>query len=130
VVLFHEAVARRMGLSAADHKALGLITRAGRLTAGELAVETGLSPGAVTGLLDRLEEAGYVRRERDAKDRRRILVAVVPEKRSDLGEIFAGLAAAMEAVMARYDEDEVAVIRDYVIRTIGVLRAQTRGLAP
>jgi DNA-binding MarR family transcriptional regulator len=128
-VLFHEAIAQRMGLSAVDHKALGMIRRAGQMTAGELAAETGLSPAAVTGLLDRLEEAGYVRRRRDAKDRRRILVAAAPDERSGVGEIFVELTSAMEAVVARYNEDEVKAIRDYLVRTIAVLRAQTRTLA-
>src|SRR5699024_4194273 len=58
VVLFHEAIAQRLGLSAADLKALGLIMRDGPLTAGALAQRTGLTPGAVTGLVDRLEHAG------------------------------------------------------------------------
>jgi DNA-binding MarR family transcriptional regulator len=129
VVLFHEAIARRMGLSAADHKALGVIRRAGELTAGELAGETGLSPAAVTGLLDRLEDAGYVRRRRDARDRRRILVSSAPDERSNPDGIFAELTSAMEGVVARYNEDEVKAIRDYLVRTIAVLRAQTRTLA-
>jgi DNA-binding MarR family transcriptional regulator len=129
VVLFHEAIAQRLGLSAVDHKALGLITRAGPLTAGELAAETGLSPGAVTGLVDRLERAGYVRRQRDPADRRRVLVAAEPDRRPDLTEIFTELSAAMNAVVARYDEREAQAIRDYLVRTIAVLREQTRRLS-
>lgn len=129
VVLFHEAIAQRLGLSAVEHKALGLITRAGPLTAGELAVQTGLSPGAVTGLVDRLERAGFVRRQKDPADRRRVLIAVVPGQRPDLSEIFNELTAAMGAVIAKYDAPQALAIRDFLINTIAVVRAQTRRLS-
>jgi DNA-binding Lrp family transcriptional regulator len=130
VVLFHEAIADRLGLSAADHKALGLISRAGRLTAGELAQRTGLSPGAVTGLVDRLEEAGYVRRTRDPADRRRVVVEpVAAAGRPDLSGIFAELGAAMAAFAGDYDEHQARAIRDWVEKTIIVLREQTRKLS-
>jgi DNA-binding MarR family transcriptional regulator len=129
VVLFYEAVANHLGLSAADHKALGLIMRAGALTAGDLAQVTGLSPGAVTGLIDRLEQAGFVRRQRDPADRRRVVVTVVHDQRPDLSEILAELAAAMNAVIAKYDERQVLAIHDYVVNTIAVLQEQTRRLS-
>lgn len=128
VVLFHEAIGRRLGLSAVEHKALGLITRAGPLTAGDLAERTGLSPGAVTGLVDRLERAGYVRRTRDRADRRRVLVTTVPGRRPDLSEIFDELTAAMTALIDRYDEHQLRAIHDYVVGTIDILHEQTRRL--
>jgi DNA-binding MarR family transcriptional regulator len=130
VVLFHEAIADRLGLSAADHKALGLITRAGAVTAGELAQLTGLSPGAVTGLVDRLAEAGHVRRDRDPADRRRVVVVpVTTAGRPDLSGIFADLAAAMGSFTDDYDEHQARAIRDYLDKTIAVLREQTRRLS-
>jgi DNA-binding Lrp family transcriptional regulator len=130
VVLFHEAVAERLGLSAADHRALGLIARAGALTAGELAQRTGLSPGAVTGLVDRLESAGYVRRTRDPADRRRVVVEpVAAPDRPDLSGIFAELAAAMSGLVEDYDAHQAWAIQDYLVRTIAVLREQTRRLS-
>jgi DNA-binding transcriptional ArsR family regulator len=130
VVLFHEAVADRLGLSAADHRALGLISRAGAVTAGELAQLTGLSPGAVTGLVDRLESAGHVRRERDPADRRRVVV--VPDggdDRPDLSGVFAELTTAMGAFAGDYDEHQARAIRDYLRKTVEVLREQTRKLS-
>lgn len=130
VVLFHEAVADRLGLSAADHKALGLITRAGAVTAGELAQLTGLSPGAVTGLVDRLEAAGHVRRDRDPQDRRRVVVVPGAEAgRPDLSGIFADLATAMGGFADDYDEHQAWAIRDWLRKTISVLREQTRELS-
>ncbi|MBB4932940.1 DNA-binding MarR family transcriptional regulator [Lipingzhangella halophila] len=129
VVLFHEAVGQRLGLRALDHRALGLIEREGPLTAGALAELTGLTPGAVTGLVDRLCRLDYVRRTPDPADRRRILISVDPETRSDFTDTFAGLARAMGDLVARYDDTELAVITDYVTNTIDILHAETRRLS-
>src|SRR6516225_8343013 len=62
-IMFHQAVADRLGLNPTDHKCLDLVHRAGGATAGDLAEWTGLTTGAITGLIDRLERAGFVRRE-------------------------------------------------------------------
>ena len=128
VVLFHEAVARRLGLSAADHKALDLILRSGPLTAGQIARRTGLTPGAITGLVDRLERAGYVHRRPDQDDRRRVIISALLDRPTELTGIFTELAREMEAFMAKYDEREMTVITDYLTNTIEVLRAQTSKL--
>lgn len=128
VVLFHEAIGQRLELSATEHKALGLITRTGPVTATQLAQHTGLTPGAVTGLVDRLEDAGHVRRDPDPTDRRRILVSAVTGHDTALAEVFAELSREMGAFMAKYDQQELLVIADYVVNTIQVLRAQTRRL--
>lgn len=128
VVLFHEAVGARLGLSAADQRAMALIEREAPVTAGRLAELTGLTPGAVTGLLDRLERAGYVRRSQDPGDRRRVLVSPAPERRPEVGDAFAELGRDMAAFMADYDERELALIVDYVQNTIAVLERQTRRL--
>ncbi|MEU4574410.1 MarR family winged helix-turn-helix transcriptional regulator [Nonomuraea sp. ATR24] len=128
VVLFHEAVARKLGLSAVDHKALGVITRSGGLTAGALAGELGMNASAVTALVGRLERAGYARRVADPADRRRVLVEADPGNRPDLAGIFADLGADMNAFMSRYDARELATIADYVTRTVEVLRKRTEAL--
>jgi hypothetical protein len=132
VVLFHQAIADRLGLSAADHKALNIITRAVSLTAGELAQQTGLSPGAATGLIDRLEAAGCVERSRDPADRRRVVVRPIagagPDS-SDLGRIFQDLSVAMWGVLAQFDLEQQLAIHDYVVGTIAVLKEQTRRLS-
>ncbi|MCK9869587.1 MarR family transcriptional regulator [Nocardiopsis dassonvillei] len=129
VVLFHEAVGQRLGLRALDHRALGLIEREGPLTAGALAELTGLTPGAVTGLVDRLHRLGYVQRVPDPADRRRVLVSADVEARPDHADAFAGLSRAMGELMAGYDEAELAVITDYVTKTIDILHTQTRRLS-
>ncbi len=126
-VLFHEAIARRLGLTAVEHKALGMIVRDGPLPAGALAPQLGVGASAVTGIVDRLVRAGYAERRPDPEDRRRVLVAVAPGA-PDLSEVFADLSKDMNAFLRRYDTAQLAVIQDYVERTIEVLRRQTERL--
>ena len=80
-ILFHQAVADVLGLHITDHKCMHFIHRYGAMPAGKLAELTGLTTGAVTGIIDRLEEAGYVRRTDDSKDRRRTIVEPVRNKK-------------------------------------------------
>ena len=123
VVAFHEAVGASLGVTAVDQRALAVIAGAGSVSAGRLAKEIGLTPGAVTGVVDRLERAGLARREPDPDDRRRLVITAVP---GAFGDAFAGLAKAMAELGARYSPEERAVIADWVARTIEVLREQTR----
>ncbi|MEW2352865.1 MarR family transcriptional regulator [Spirillospora sp. NPDC029432] len=129
VVFFHEAVGRHLGLTPADHRALTLIGLHGPMTAGELSHLTGLTPGAVTGLVDRLERAGHVSRTSDPRDRRRALVTATHEVPEDVAAVFAELGRRMAAVVSKYGEREQAAIADYVQNMIEVLRDQTRRLA-
>ena len=90
---FEEVAARRLGIGAVEMRCLNVIENAGGLTAGELAREVGVTTGAVTGVLDRLERARYARRDPDPEDRRRVRVTVTPEFRSRAAEIWGPLAA-------------------------------------
>src|SRR5690349_21852556 len=76
--LLGQLAAERIGVNATDLNCLNLVALAGPLTAGELARQTGLTTASITGVLDRLEEGGFVRRERDPKDRRRVNVKLNP----------------------------------------------------
>src|SRR3954471_4690678 len=73
-VLFSEAVAERLGIASSDVECLEVLVTSGPATAGQLADVTGLSTGAVTRMVDRLEQSGYVRRRSDPADRRRVIV--------------------------------------------------------
>jgi hypothetical protein len=125
VVAFHEAVGATLGVTAVDQRALAVITGAGSVSAGELAGEIGLTPGAVTGVVDRLARAGLARREPDPRDRRRLVITAVP---GAFGDVFSGLGKAMAELTDRYTPEEQAVIGDWVTRAIAVLREQTRVL--
>ncbi|WP_329792402.1 MarR family transcriptional regulator [Lentzea sp. DG1S-22] len=123
VVAFHEAVGASLGVTAVDQRALAVIAGAGSVSAGELAKEIGLTPGAVTGVVDRLVRAGLASRMPDPEDRRRLVITAVP---GAFGDAFAGLGKAMAELAERYSPAEQAVIADWVANTIEVLREQTR----
>src|SRR5204863_6012401 len=78
-VIFGQTVANVAGISGSDLECLDFLNLEGRVTAGRLAEVTGLTTGAITGVVDRLEKAGLVRRERDEADRRKVFIATVPE---------------------------------------------------
>src|ERR671933_2350999 len=80
-IMFHQAVADVLGLHITDHKCLDLLHRFGAMPAGRLGELTGLTTGAVTGIIDRLEKAGYARRTNDPKDRRRTIVEPIRNKK-------------------------------------------------
>ncbi|MFO0661835.1 MAG: MarR family transcriptional regulator [Polyangiaceae bacterium] len=89
-ILFHQSVAENLGLNVTDHKCLDFVLRAGEeeITAGRLSELTGLTTGAVTGVLDRLERAGFIQREKDPRDRRQIVIRALPERLPELEAIF------------------------------------------
>src|SRR5258707_13494664 len=90
---FEEVAAARLGIGAVDMRCLNAIENAGGLTAGELAREVGVTTGAVTGALDRLERARYARRGPDPEDRRRVRATGTPDVRGSGAEIRGALAA-------------------------------------
>src|SRR5438132_5236412 len=100
--MFHQTVADRLGLNPTDHKCVDLLLLKGPMTAGELADSTGLTTGAITGAVDRLEKAGYVHRQPDPGDRRRVIVRVVSRRVGEIGRLFESLAAATAELSLRY----------------------------
>lgn len=129
-VIFHGAIASRLGLNGTDHKAADLIGRLGPLTAGELADHMGLTTGAVTGVIDRLADAGFVRRGRDADDRRRVIIEPIPNpalERRMLG-LFGSMKASFGKLMEGYSDRELAVILDFMQRVEAMTREETAKL--
>jgi DNA-binding MarR family transcriptional regulator len=129
-VLFHAAVADRLGVSVTDVKCYSLVRQAGMMSAGELAEQTGLTTGAITGVVDRLEKAGLVRRTRDGVDRRRVLVEIVsnPAHEQMLAELYGPMGSAINALVQGYSEAERALILDFTTRAIAILDSATREL--
>lgn len=126
VVMFHEAVAARRGLTASENKALDLLARRGPLTSGDLARQLGLTPGAVTGLVDRLARAGYARRVQDDTDRRKtFVVAEVERLDAELGPVFAPLRAAITDLTRGYTAAERATVAHFVSNVVAILEEQT-----
>jgi DNA-binding MarR family transcriptional regulator len=109
-----EAVATQFGLNRTDLRCIGILYRRGRVTAGELAEESGLTPGAITTALDRMERGGYANRVADPTDRRRVLVTSTAATRELGARVYGEVELAARAQLEVLDADHVAVIRDYV----------------
>lgn len=129
-IAFHEAVAARLGLHITDHKALGYLFEHGPMPAGRLGELTGLTTGSVTAMIDRLERRGFVRRERDPSDRRKVIIAPTdePANREAIQALFAPMQRGFARHLPAYTEEEQRLIRDFLERNVAALRDATREL--
>jgi DNA-binding MarR family transcriptional regulator len=125
-VIFHATMARAIGLDPTGYKTVGLLERLGPLSAGDIAARTGLATASVTNLLDRLEDGGFVRRARDTKDRRRVIVELVPGRVAGGGRAFASARRSLAALFARYSPEQLSVIADFLSKNAARLREETR----
>jgi DNA-binding MarR family transcriptional regulator len=115
-ILFHQAIADRLGMNITDHKCADLLARSGAMTAGELARITGLTTGAITGVVDRLEKRGFARRVRDAHDRRKVIVEPnVKRMEQVIVPLFESMGRASTELCERYSTEELAVIYDFTV---------------
>jgi len=128
-VMFHTAVGERLGIGPSDWKTLDLLDRHGPCTAGELVRHSGLAPASVTGVVDRLERHGFVRRTRDERDRRRVVVTVAPDLPARMAGGFAGLLRGLGEVNARYDAEQLALIAGYLSAAAEAQTAATAELS-
>jgi DNA-binding MarR family transcriptional regulator len=109
-VLYGQTVANVAGIANSDLECMDILYLEGRVTAGRLAEVTGLTTGAITGVVDRLEKAGLVRRERDDADRRKVFIAVVPEAIEGIGQFYVPMQQAMEKVFGGYSDAELRLL--------------------
>jgi len=114
VVLFNHAVNASLGLGASDSQFLTLLRTRGPMTPGQLASATGLTSGTVTGVIDRLERAELVHRERIGGDRRKVLVMPNPDAVDRLAPVYAGQAAMLDEVLARRTPAELETIMKFL----------------
>jgi DNA-binding MarR family transcriptional regulator len=116
-IMFHQAIADRLGMNVTDHKCAGILAESGPITAGELAERTGLTTGAITGVIDRLEKARFVRRAKDPRDRRRVVVEpILKQMERRIVPLFDSMARATAELCARYSAQELAVILEFSAR--------------
>jgi DNA-binding MarR family transcriptional regulator len=115
--LFSQAVAERVGMHSTDIETMDLINVLGLMTAGELSERTGLSSGATTRLIDRMERAGFVRRRHDPADRRRVIIEPIEENLGELGALFDPLSNRLNELWATYSGEEIETILDFIQRT-------------
>jgi DNA-binding MarR family transcriptional regulator len=129
-IMFHQNVADVLGLHITDHKCLDLIRQYGAMPAGRLAELTGLTTGAVTGIIDRLEKAGFVRRANDPKDRRRTIIEPVRNKKWErkIEAIFIPFHERMHKLLSSYSDSELAFLLDVLTKSIELTREESKKL--
>jgi DNA-binding MarR family transcriptional regulator len=110
---YDELVAARLGINRSDLRCLDLLHERGTMTAGQLSAGSGLTSGATTRMLDRLEQVGYIRRLPDKGDRRRVLVELTPRAHKLATEFYGSFEAAA-AGLGRYRPDQLTLLRDFL----------------
>ncbi len=113
---FFRMAAARAGLTVTDMQVIDILDSTGPATAGQLADLTGLTTGAITGMLNRLEEAGLVQRERDPNDGRKVIVRLThgKDKMHEIGPIFDSVGKAWDEIVARYDDEQLAFLLEFL----------------
>ena len=128
-IIFHQSLAERAGISGVDHKYLDILLQKGTMTAGHLAKLAGLTTGAITGIVDRLEKQGLVKREKDPKDRRKILL--VPQKEETM-KMFTPLLTDFikdnELLHNKYNTKNLQFIKKYLDNITRFVTDQTHKL--
>lgn len=128
-ILFHQAVASLVGVSATDLKCLDYVDRVGDVTAGDLARLTGLTTGAITAAIDRLEKVGLARRERSEVDRRKVFIRLCQSPAmARIAPFYEALGRESAQMIARYSMRELETIKDFCERCIEIMRRQTEAV--
>lgn len=130
--LLNHSVGGRLDLKATDLECLDLVSREGPLSPSELARRAGLHPATVTGILDRLEQGGWIARERDPSDRRAVLVRAVRGRVAEVARLYlvdSGMNDAMDQILAGYADDELELVAGFLRRTATAGGAAAKQLA-
>ena len=131
VSLLNHQVGARIELRDVDLDCLDLISREGPMSPSALARRTGLHPATMTGILDRLQRAGWILRERDpdAADRRAVTVRPLRERGGEIFRLYAGMNSSMDGICAGYSDAELTLLADFLHRATAAGRAATDELA-
>ena len=121
--LLGQVSAERIGVNVTDLNCLNIVALTGPMTAGELARQTGLTTASITGVIDRLADGGFVRRERDPKDRRRVIVNLTPGPAlAEIGPTFGPLVMAWRSAAASYSDSELRLLLEFQRRFLDIVR--------
>ncbi|WP_276959488.1 MarR family transcriptional regulator [Allomeiothermus silvanus] len=130
-VIYHQALATKLGLNPTDLKCAGLLRETGPVTAGELADLMALTTGAVTGVIDRLEKAGLVERRKDPADRRRVVVQLTsdPARLAEGEKVFSSLReATAKELTARFTDEQLQTILEFISASTRIMQQETAKL--
>ena len=125
-IQMHEAVARKAGLTGTDHKYLGFLLERGQMTAGELSNLTGLTTGAITGLIDRFEKKNLVKRQFADDDRRKVIIEPnISTIMALLEPLYKDFRSQSEQLIASFSNEEIKVIEAYFLKAIEIMNEST-----
>jgi DNA-binding MarR family transcriptional regulator len=126
-IMLHQAVADMLNLNITDYKCMDLIARLGPMTAGKLAEQSGLTTGAITGVVDRLEKAGYAKRTDNPNDRRSVIIELTWDKKNMKAyeEIFLPLERKIEKQASSYTSKELSLFIEFIHKTAEILHEET-----
>src|SRR5882672_8287303 len=128
-IQMHETIARKAGVSGTDHKYLGFLIEKGQMTAGELSNLTGLTTGAVTGLIDRLEKKKLVKRQFAEDDRRKVIIE--PNTKNIMAvlvPLYKEFRNKSEKLIASFSNKEIKILETYFLKAIGIMNETTNKL--
>jgi DNA-binding MarR family transcriptional regulator len=123
--IFSQTVADRAGISNSDMECVDFLNVGGRMTAGRLAELTGLTTGAITGVVDRMEKAGLVRRERDVDDRRKVFIVPAADRVMEIGRFYVPLQRAMARLVDQYPDAELNLLLRFATENYQALLGAT-----
>jgi DNA-binding MarR family transcriptional regulator len=127
-VLLSQSVAAIAGINSTDLECLDVIHTKGIASAGELAAATGLTTGAITSVIDRLERAGYVRREAHPSDRRKLLLRLQPAAMQKIAPLYAPLQKEMLSLWSQYDDEQISLMIDFLKKSCQAAEKQVAEL--
>jgi DNA-binding MarR family transcriptional regulator len=116
VVLYASSVARTVGMNSSDMECAQIVARTGPITAGKLSELSGLTTGAITGVVDRLERAGWAKRVSDPKDRRRVIVQPMPRRPEYIEGLYESYGRKVLNLLADYDDRDLALVLGFMER--------------
>jgi len=124
LIMFHQSLADKVGLNLTDYKVLGMIGDG--VTAGKIAEITGLSSGMVTTVVDRLEKKNFVYRDKDAHDRRKVIIKLNSDKvATELAPLFQSFRRVMGALFSKYNAEQLALLEDFMRDCIDIFQKET-----
>ncbi|WP_035812838.1 MarR family winged helix-turn-helix transcriptional regulator [Jiangella gansuensis] len=129
MILFHTNLSKRVGLGTTEEKVLELVRRHGHPSVRELAEQTGMAKNSISDVLDRLERKGFVTREPDPADGRRVAIVATEEGAARIGRLFGGMMARLGELNAEYSDAELALIAEYQRRAAEIQADEARALA-
>lgn len=116
VVVLASSIAQRIGMNPSDLECANILARMGPMTAGKLSELSGLTTGAITGVVDRLEKAGWAKRVADTQDRRRVIIQSVPQSPQYIDGLYESYAKAMSELISKYNDQELVLILEFTRR--------------